>query len=79
MADWPTNFRGPIHVEGRPDLSAVLSWVEMGDDKPPYTERICEHGVGHPDPDDVGYWAGRGYDITRHGCDGCCSPPDALQ
>ena len=30
------------------------------------TERICEHGVGHPDPDDP---------TTHrvHGCDGCCS------
>lgn len=28
-------------------------------------ERICEHGVGHPDPDDT---SGDGV----HGCDGCC-------
>lgn len=28
-------------------------------------ERICEHGVGHPDPDDIS--------LDRiHGCDGCC-------
>ena len=35
------------------------------------TERICSHGVGHPDPDqtwpkDDPHWI--------HGCDGCCSP-----
>ncbi len=34
-------------------------------------ERICEHGVGHPDPDDIRVrtdeWEG------VHGCDGCCS------
>lgn len=30
-------------------------------------ERICQHGVGHPDPDDP-------TDDTVHGCDGCCSP-----
>lgn len=29
-------------------------------------ERICPHGVGHPDPDDV-----RNADQI-HGCDGCC-------
>lgn len=38
-------------------------------------ERICDHGVGHPDPDDLAYhllidseagWMG------IHGCDGCC-------
>lgn len=45
-------------------------------------ERICEHGIGHPDPDDIAYkvlvadgpegeadaWA-----FGIHGCDGCCS------
>jgi hypothetical protein len=30
-------------------------------------ERICPHGVGHPDPDDPST------DRT-HGCDGCCDP-----
>lgn len=34
-------------------------------------ERVCEHGVGHPDPDspwddDDANWI--------HGCDGCCAP-----
>lgn len=29
-------------------------------------ERVCEHGVGHPDPDDITL------DKT-HGCDGCCT------
>lgn len=28
-------------------------------------ERICPHGVGHPDPDDMS-------SNTVHGCDGCC-------
>ena len=28
-------------------------------------ERICPHGVGHPDPDDP-------TDDRTHGCDGCC-------
>lgn len=32
-------------------------------------ERICEHGVGHPDPDDI-YAIERGGAV--HGCDGCC-------
>jgi hypothetical protein len=33
-------------------------------------ERICPHGIGHPDPDDIEFqdqpW------LTIHGCDGCC-------
>ena len=40
-------------------------------------ERICRHGTGHPDPDNIEYirrtrggaWA----DLEAiHGCDGCC-------
>ena len=32
-------------------------------------ERICEHGVGHPDPDEIQLDKnGR----SLHGCDGCC-------
>lgn len=33
-------------------------------------ERICEHGIGHPDPDDIRVAAGD----NVHGCDGCCFP-----
>ena len=33
-----------------------------------FTERICPHGVGHPDPDDP-------FAPSIHGCDGCCTPP----
>lgn len=40
-------------------------------------ERICEHGVGHPDPDDISFKrATRGDRFADaeaiHGCDGCC-------
>jgi hypothetical protein len=37
-------------------------------------ERLCVHGVGHPDPDSVAYFDRhevRGIDV--HGCDGCCT------
>jgi hypothetical protein len=36
-------------------------------------ERICEHGVGHPDRDAALYLEsiGAGYE-NIHGCDGCC-------
>jgi hypothetical protein len=33
-------------------------------------ERICPHGVGHPDPDDRRIRTGK--DTGAHGCDGCC-------
>jgi hypothetical protein len=35
-------------------------------------ERICEHGCGHPDPDDHRILTGE--DDGIHGCDGCCAP-----
>ena len=38
-------------------------------------ERICPHGVGHPDPDDAAYRHTMGDDDNMHGCDGCCVPP----
>ena len=35
-------------------------------------ERICPHGVGHPDPDDIMLIK---YEyLAIHGCDGCCMP-----
>jgi hypothetical protein len=33
-------------------------------------ERICPHGIGHPDPDD--FRVRQGLDDGNHGCDGCC-------
>jgi hypothetical protein len=43
-----------------------------------FFERICPHGVGHPDPDQISYWQlkwGQAYaDVQAvHGCEGCCS------
>lgn len=39
-------------------------------------ERICPHGVGHPDPDDAAHNVRIGKEYkTVHGCDGCCVPP----
>ncbi len=36
-------------------------------------ERICKHGIGHPDPDDAAFRKIMSGDSdTTHGCDGCC-------
>lgn len=40
-------------------------------------ERICPHGVGHPDPDGIDYISiTHGKETAQvesiHGCDGCC-------
>lgn len=41
-------------------------------------ERICPHGIGHPDPDDIAFkraLMGDKYADCEaiHGCDGCCA------
>ncbi len=39
-------------------------------------ERLCEHGTGHPDPDQFEYWEKNNMEFEAvHGCDGCCAPP----
>lgn len=36
-------------------------------------ERVCDHGVGHPDPDSLPFFEERGIKgMDVHGCDGCC-------
>jgi hypothetical protein len=36
-------------------------------------ERMCEHGIGHPDPDSVAFMKEHGQNgFGVHGCDGCC-------
>lgn len=40
-------------------------------------ERMCPHGIGHPDPDDVAYHISIGQKwAASHGCDGCCIAPN---
>lgn len=49
----------------------------MREDKSFLIERICPHGIGHPDPDSARFIAkqeGNG-SINVHGCDGCCRDP----
>ena len=36
-------------------------------------ERICPHGIGHPDPDDAAFECKQAGADTVHGCDGCCA------
>lgn len=45
-----------------------------------FMERVCPHGVGHPDPDSMDFvMRTRGVaemiQESTHGCDGCCRPP----
>lgn len=66
-----SHVHDPIGCEGRPCVihhpsdHHMRSWPLHWRDDRYLMERICEHGVGHPDPDD------RNTDGI-HGCDGCC-------
>lgn len=55
----------------------MKSWPTHWRDDRKLMERICPHGVGHPDPDHLNYLMRTvGEDEMRtesmHGCDGCC-------
>ena len=57
------------HPSDHPLNDAPLNWR---DDRG-ILERICEHGIGHPDHDSALYLKSIGLGIQNvHGCDGCC-------
>lgn len=47
---------------------------------PILVERLCEHGIGHPDPDSVRFLQERTRSSAwgTHGCDGCCRATDEV-
>lgn len=58
------------HPSDHPLKDSRLNWREDRG----ILERICEHGIGHPDRDSADYLSsiGKGYENV-HGCDGCCT------
>ena len=48
--------------------SAIAGEVDMSRWPRSRDERLCEHGVGHPEPGKPHHGGG------IHGCDGCCRP-----
>lgn len=55
----------PIHLRGPNPFSMKPTG---------FIERMCEHGVGHSDPDSVAFYNSIGQTGTGiHGCDGCCT------
>lgn len=50
-------------------------WL-MRTDRSNLIERLCEHGIGHPDPDSLYFFTDiakyGGESLSVHGCDGCC-------
>jgi hypothetical protein len=62
----------PFHAPSDHPLKEAPKHIRA--DKAYIVERICEHGVGHDDPDSVAYMIARGHMWAgTHGCDGCCT------
>lgn len=61
----------PLHNPSEHPLKdAPLHWRS---DWGGFFERICQHGIGHPDPDGVAFRKSQGREGNeRHGCDRCC-------
>lgn len=79
---WVLDVHPPSQCAGRPCVVHAPSdhhmreWPTNWRADTRVMERICPHGVGHPDPDDVAYLASVGRDWAAvHGCDGCCAVP----
>ena len=56
----------PIH---NPSQHHMRDWPTHWRTDRRIMERICPHGVGHPDPD-----CRYVMESNVHGCDGCCQP-----
>jgi len=60
-----------------PSDHPMIDWPTVFRSDTGMMERICSHGVGHPDPDALNYLVRSGQAGARwagvHGCDGCCS------
>lgn len=61
----------PCTIHNRSDHH-MRPWAQHWRDDVPVMERVCPHGVGHPDPDN---WWVDSDNRWRHDCDGCCEPP----
>lgn len=68
-----TNLHSPALCQGRgcvihhPSLHSMRLFRTHWREDRGIMERLCLHGVGHPDPDDNN-------PDHVHGCDGCCHP-----
>jgi hypothetical protein len=76
-----TQCRGRHCVFHNPSEHSMVDWkMVLRLDKEAIVERICEHGVGHPDPDSLAFFEKieKGY-LGIHGCDGCCEKAEPTE
>ena len=68
--------RGPVCPIHRPTPHHMREWPMIWRGDRQMFERLCEHGIGHPDPDDQeAKLFIQGFMDGVHGCDGCCAQP----
>ncbi|MGY1609820.1 hypothetical protein [Geodermatophilus sp. SYSU D00700] len=76
-----TRPHDPALCEGRgcslhhPSAHHMRTWPRVWREFYGFSDRVCDHGVGHPDPDDVVHLQSVGGATTAHPCDGCCTAP----
>lgn len=74
-----TRVHQPDQCEGhpcwvhRPSSHHMNTWPIFWRSDRTTAERLCEHEVGHPDPDDAAYHQRLGRDVSAHHCDDCCA------
>lgn len=77
MAHVRGDCRGEYCAIHKPSPHDMVTWPLAWREDKGILERMCEHGIGHPDPDSLAF-----IKLTRgdkeateygvHGCDGCC-------
>jgi len=89
MEDFTISNGQRLHIHNRgictppcafhaPSQHHMRNWSMLWRDDRHLLERLCEHGVGHPDPDQLEHLhrieASSSYIQMQsmHGCDGCC-------
>ena len=64
-----------------PTQHHMYGWRQHWRSDRAFMERLCSHGIGHPDPDQLSYLRrvhGDTDDVVAlevHACDGCCRAP----
>lgn len=68
--------RGPVCPIHKPTPHHMRDWKMIWRGDRQIFERVCEHGIGHPDPDDQeAKLFIQGFMDGVHGCDFCCAHP----
>ena len=62
----PSRCVGSVCCVHNPSDHHMRGWPQHWRGDRYLMERICPHGIGHPDPDDPN-------PDRVHGCDGCCT------